>query len=305
MRPWLLAPGPEDGFTSLADALDAGLPAETALTSAGLAGAGLAGNPIHEALAAAHPSLSITERAVLRAAEQGGNLPAALRQLAEDRRTRRTRRGELVGRLAYPALVITLAALVSVLFASIGMPGLGLGFWGGTLLAAAAGVGLLLHLRRRLRSDPGFVMPLAGDALARAAAIPYFEALLGLYAAGVRIDRAHGEAASACTQAALRARLVTASTSLGAGAAFADALEKAGAFEGWVHAVVRDAERTGSLETGMRHVVTRLRTLTDATARRAIRVLGGFGYAFAVLVVLLTLARFYGGLADRLGGIGR
>ena len=52
-------------------------------------------------------------------------------------------------------------------------------------------------------------------------------------------------------------------------------------------------------------MLVRLRAANDATARRAVRALGALAYAFAILVVLLTVGRFYGGLTDRLGGIGR
>jgi type II secretory pathway component PulF len=305
MRPWLLAPGPEDALTSLADALDAGLPAESALAVAGVEHAAPPGTPIHEALAAAWADLSPTERMVLRAAEQGGALATALRRLAEDRRTQRVRRRALTGRLAYPILVVLVAALVSLLFAVIGMPGLGLGFWGSAALALAACTGLVSYARRRLRTDPGFELPFVAAPIARAAATPYFEAVHALYAAGVRIDQAHGEAVSTCPHAALRARLVAAQTSLAAGVPYAEALATAGAFDDWVRTVLRDAERSGNLENGLRHVITRLRAATDAAAQNAIRVLGGLAYACAVLVVLVTVARFYGGLAERLGGIGR
>lgn len=305
MRPWLLATGPEDALASLADALDAGLLAESALASTGIGAAVANGTPIHEALAAAFPDLSTTERTVLRAAETGGALPDALRRLAEDRRIRSARRRELASRLAYPLLVVTLAAGVSLLFAGIGMPGLGVGFWGGTAIGLAALTALALRARRRLRTDPGFELRGLGDVLTRAAATPYFEALLALYAAGVRIDDAHREAVSGCWQAALRTRLVAAGTSLAGGAALAESLDRAGACDPWVRDALRAAERSGTLEAGLRQVITRLRSATDAAAQRAIRVLGAVAYAFAVAVVLLTLAEFYGGLSGRLGGIAR
>jgi type II secretory pathway component PulF len=305
MRPWLLGSGPEDALASLADALDAGLPAESALASAGIEVAHPSGTPIHEILAAALADLSTTDRTVLRAAENGGSLPAALRRLADDRRTRGERRRELAGRVAYPAAVVMLAAAVSALFAGIGMPGLGLGFWGGTMLGFATLVALTLGARRRMHTDPSFEPRLLGEAWKRAASTPYFEALLALYAAGVRIDDAHREATGACWHAALRARLVAAGTSLTGGAPLAESLERASACEPWTRAVLRDAERSGTLEAGLGQVITRLRSANAATARRAVRIVGGLAYTFAILVVLLTLARFYGGLSDRFGSIGR
>ena len=305
MGSWRLASGTEDSFTALADALDAGLPAESALAAAGLATRVGDGAPCHEQLAAACPDLTPTERAVLRAAEGGGSLAAALRQLAGDRQTRRERRRELAGRLAYPALVVASAALVSVLFASIGMPGLGAGFWVGSVTGLGACAALVTYARRRLAVDPTFEPPLLGVVAARAAATPYFEALLALYAAGVRVDEAHREAVAACPNAPLRARLVATSTSLAAGTSLTESLERAGACDEWARRVLGEAERTGTLEAGLRHVLVRLRAANDATARRAVRALGALAYAFAILVVLLTVGRFYGGLTDRLGGIGR
>lgn len=305
MGSWRLASGTEDSLSALADALDAGLPAESALAAAGLPPRSGDDAPCHERLAAACPDLSPTERAVLRAAEGGGSLPAALRQLAADRQGRRERRRELAGRLAYPALVVACAALVSVLFASIGMPGLGGGFWGGSAAGLGVCAALAIHTRRRLAVDPSFEPPLLAEVAARAAATPYFEALLALYAAGVRVDEAHREAVTACPSAPLRARLVAASTSLAAGSSLTESLERAGACDDWTRRVLGEAERTGTLEAGLRHVLARLRAANDTSARRAVRVLGALAYAFAVLVVLLTVSRFYGGLTDRLGGIGR
>src|SRR5262245_55907479 len=71
------------------------------------------GQSLAESLERAPAPPPASETALIRAAEKAGTLAEALRSLATELRAARTRLTQLLGRLAYPALVFHLAAFTA------------------------------------------------------------------------------------------------------------------------------------------------------------------------------------------------
>lgn len=245
-------------------------------------------------------SLAPWEWATLTAAETAGTLPAVLRVLAGSRRDRAQLRNELLGGLAYPALVLTMCGFVGGLVLATGAAPTG---WLVTTVAlfvlAVAAAGWLTW---RLR-DPGFDgdrLPLVGRLSRCAGELPYLVALRVLYGAGMGLRRAHPEAANAARVPWVRARLFLATSELEAGEGLATALAKHGALTAESLTLVRNGEAAGQLEDALGRAASRRQDEYVRALRRAARILGGVTYAYAAFSVLWIALSFYGSYYGRL-----
>jgi type II secretory pathway component PulF len=293
-------------FEDLATALDAGL----GIDALGLAGlpAGRRDDGLAARIGDAVGDLGAIDAAVLGAAESAGALPAALRDLAAAERAASEQGLALLGRLAYPALVASLAFAVSALLATLGLAALPPGLLALWLAVPAAALITWILARRRARRDPAFDLgrvPVFGALAADTAMVPYLDAMARLHGAGLRLDEAHRLATATCPLARSRARLTAAGTSLASGARYAEALAKADALDAGARDALAQAERIGGLEETFRTLAQRRRAAILIRSRRLVRLIGGLAYAMAVVLVLALVVSFYGGMLARLGAGGR
>jgi type II secretory pathway component PulF len=245
-------------------------------------------------------ALSSWEWTTLVAAEDAGSLPVVLRQVAEAQRQRAQLRRELLGALAYPALVLSLCALVAcIVLASGAAPTGWLVATGSALLFVLAGLGWLAWRLKDPALD-GDRMPFVGRISRSAGEVPYLVALRALYAAGVPLRRAHAEAAAAAPVPWVRARLFVASRALEAGQGLAAALEGQRALTGESLTLIRDGETAGQLEDALARASRRRQDELARTLRRTARIVGTLAYAYAALSVLWIAVRFYGSMYGRL-----
>ena len=282
----------------LASALAAGVPLAIALprftADAGTIVAALEREPVQ---------LSRTERCVLQAAEKSGRLAEALPERAAARELRASLVLQLAGRLIYPVFLIAAAVTVDVLLGVITGRS-----WGGTLLTigilvAVVGLGamgLCLRLRRAQLEN----IPVLGGLLQDLAELPYLQALLGLYAAGVLLPEAQAEAARACPLAGPRVQLVGAASLVQAGQPLASALQSAGAVSAESWSILASGERAGDLEGALRRLVQRRTETLTLRARRLVGLATGLAtlvaFAIAIRVIVGFWAQYYGALGGSL-----
>ncbi len=248
--------------------------------------------------------LDAVDRAVLDAGQASGELGRALRDRARARRTHVVTAGLLFGRLLYPAIVLVMACAVTLLLASLGLSGLG---WLSAVVVAgalAATVGARLFWSRT-RNDPAFTgsfIPGVADLLTAAGEVPYLDAMRALHGAGVPIDHAHDIAMRTSPIAHVRARLTVAARGLGDRRGYVESLATASALSERTRQILETGEHAGRLEEALQHAATRRREQLERGVRRAVVIVGGVAYATAVIVVLLVVLDFYGGLYPRLMG---
>jgi general secretion pathway protein F len=289
-----------DRLENLASALASGLEIGTVLAT--IPGAerrgALPGDGFVAALRATGFALDEIDWKILDAAERAGELPAALRERAAAARFRARLVRDLLGRLAYPAVLIaaTIALVVwlrSLGFASAGGAALG-------LLGALAALGAVVawSLVRRARNDEGFQgagLPGLRRLLRDIGELPYLDAFGGLYAAGVHLREAHEEALAICPVASIRARLRRCVTRLRDGEGFAAALAAESALTDESLELLTNGERIGDLEGSVGRAAQRRRDVLARRAALASRVIGAVVYAAAAAVVIYVVLDFYGG----------
>lgn len=276
-----------DVFEDLASALEAGLDAR----SLGAHGDDPA---LLSALRARGVAPTAVEEAVLEAAAEAGRLPRALYDRARARRERVDHRHRLLGRLAYPVLVLALAAVV----------GLFTGFLTGAVLlhavVALAGpailIGLGLLYRHGITAREGTVhrLPVLGPVLRAQGEIPYLESLHGLYAAGIPLREAHPRAVAAVPVRAVRVRLQAADHTLQEGLPLGEGLARAGALLPETRSILTGAETHGDLEDALRRATERRRQQLTSGSQSLVHAVGALAYGLAVLSVAFVVLRFYG-----------
>jgi type II secretory pathway component PulF len=238
------------------------------------------------------------DRAVLAAAEEAGELPDALRERAEDARALARFASGLLFRLAYPAFLLACAFGVAVFLQAIGRASV----WTpiaislGLVVALAFGAALVV---RRVRNDPDFRIPawfapLAAPALARDfGEVAYLGALRRLYAAGVRIDRAHATAAATAPVARVRARLFAAGSAVESGHPLVPELRRLDAVGRETLDVLEPAHDRGDLEAALARAAERATFRLRAGLDRLVASVGGIAYLIAAGTVAAVVFSFY------------
>lgn len=277
----------------LASALDAGIPP----SALGAPPAPREDWPI-AALAARGVEMAPAEARMLEAASGSGTLARTLRQRAEARRLRaEVVRRSLAG-LRYPALLLLVAFLVSFVMSNVmrsSTPVLVVA------LAVLALVALAVAGRRSLRNPRGVVHRVPGlrDLLADLGELPYLQTLHGLYAAGVPLRDAHGQAAAASPVARVRERLMAADLVLQGGVPLADALEQASALQPESQGLLATGEQAGELEDALLRAARRRGDVLRRRVEQGVRTLSVGVYVLAAGVAVYLIFSFYSALYGR------
>ncbi len=274
----------------LASALDAGLPADGILADAG-------GGPLTARLTAAGLALSPAEVRAAEAAEQVGELPRVLRTIAARRTADATLARRLLGRLAYPALLLALSMAAFGLLAAVGNGRVWVALAGP--LAIVALVLAVAFFAHRAATDPAFTSsPIPG--LRRLShdvgQTAYLDAMEMLYGAGVGIVEAHDLATKTVRIAWVRLRLAQAGQLLAGGeTSLADALGASAALDAETLSLLRPGEMSGELEDALRRAAGRRRDVLQRTATALVVGLGGTVYALTAVWIGWRVLSFYSG----------
>jgi len=296
----------------LAGLVTAGLPLERALTAladesedqrqrellAQLKSEVNAGSPFARALASAPREFDDVYRAVVAAGEQSGALGPVLERLADDLEERQALRGELIGAMAYPAIVSLVAVIIVIFLVTYVVPQVASVFtsskrslpfltvamlaisefvrsWGWAMLAGlvGAGVALKLALRReafRERFDASILgVPVIGR-LARGYNAARFAGTLAMLAgAGVPILKALQAAAETLSNRAMRADALDALVQVREGAPLGSALAGKKRFPGILAMFARLGEQTGQLPAMLERAARQLGTEVKRRAMAA------------------------------------
>ncbi len=284
-----------DRFEDLASSIQAGLSAGDSL---GRSGAG-----ILDALAHASIEVDSIERRVLESAEAAGELPAALRERAEGYRRLAALQRDILGRLAYPFVLVTAAILLTFWLASIGM---GIGMTVPLVSGAALVLGVVgsLTLLQRAHANPDFPTALGPlrPLLLDYATLPYLSALQSLYRAGVPLMEAHDLASRTAPIGSVRATLMRSAAKMATDrTTLTEALTAHAALDAETLQLLRGTELVGELEDGLTRAVDRRRDVFVRRVHRATKTLGTVVYVFAVCVVGYVVLSFYSGMIGRIG----
>lgn len=280
------------GFEDLAMNLDAGLDLHSSLGIPPSSD----GRSMVESIAGAGPALEQLDRRVLEAAERAGDLPRALRNRAAFHHFQAEALMLCGKKLAYPALVLCLAAATLILISVLGyVPSAGRVLAIAIVILALIGFAVRHYLQgtgNRPEWDGRRVPGLHGF-LWDHGLLPYLDALHALYRSGVPIHEAHQEATKVSPVAWVRMRLARASHDLSAGLTLSDALAKQAALTRDSQALLAKGERSGSLEECLHRAAEIHRLALRRRISRATTLLGSVLYLAAVLAVVFVAASFY------------
>jgi len=274
-------------FDDLASALDAGLP----LQAMG-ADAARGDRAIHDALRGRGVVLSPTEGDVLAAAWKSGRIGEALRQRAEDRRQRAELARKIWAGVRYPAVLILMLLVASVVTAPVighwwFLVGLLAGLLVAALFVAAAFRGLKAGDERWLR------VPILGHIAAELAELPYLETLQAMYAAGIPLLQSHERAVAAVPLLAVRNRLQIADRILHEGRPLAEALAAALALHAETRTLLATGEHAGNLEDALQRALSRRRDATARSLADTVRRGSAVLYVVVGAVVAAIIISFY------------
>ncbi len=283
----------------IASSLDAGLDANTAIGS----DRSQLDRGFVAALDQTELDLDDLDRRILGAAEKAGDLPSALRERAESQRFTGQLKRSVMSSLAYPLFLIVFASMIFLLLSSIGQVGSGwtiLGFWAPLLIFA----GTLYYAFKQARTADNFNarrLPVIGKIINDLGELPYLSAMHSLYRAGIPILDAHDLALKTSPIAYTRANLGVAAHALQKGEDYASAVETAAILDADTLQLVKNGERSGSLEESLKRAMTRRREVLQRRILRAAKTTGFVVYAFAMLVAIYVIFSFYGNLYSGLG----
>jgi type II secretory pathway component PulF len=297
-------------YTQLAQALDAGIAATSALRLLDRVGGEARGAAAAAAVARGQTLVAAFDTAfglprphllALAASERAGRLPDCLRQLAADLDDERAQRRQFWLSIAYPLLlmhVVVPAASTSILltrpaaFAArvVGATAI---LWGTVL------VGAWLH-RRGSRSTAymrGLVaLPLIGPVVRYGTFVRYFRALVGLYGSGVHFTEALDAARSVVGEAPPFDDFAKAAAAARAGAPMEAAFATMTALDPGLRAMLETAATTGNLEEQLRRTIVELEERWRQGARRFVATTSYVLYVVVAVAVAWTVIDFYAGM---------
>jgi general secretion pathway protein F len=278
----------------LASALDAGLPMEP--------GADGAHRSALSALTARGVELEASDRAILEAAEQAGELTRALRERAASRQLRAALVRSLLASLRYPLLLTVVAVLVGLFVSSIIGSGVAPILLAGMAPLLLLSIALLVRMSMRSPGTLPMRVPLLGPILRDLGELPYLQTLRGLYAAGIPILTAHPLAVGTIPVVAIRQSLEVADNLLQRGQPLSEALEAAAALSAETRGILATGEAAGDLEGALHRAAVRRGDTLRHRAERGTRVLGRAVYFMAVGLAVYVILSFYSGLYGGLLG---
>lgn len=235
--------------------------------------------------------------AVYRAAERTGDLAGASKQLAITARRQLAVSGKAATLMIYPAIVMTVAVIVTSLLLTVIVPRIakametmnaklpwytkaimGLGVWGrDNAFFILLGLGALLVVaivtRKRVIAGVGQVarrMPLLKEVVLAQESARFFSVMAAMTRSGVPLADALGVANEAVGHPALRKQLVTLRTKLIEGGVLRNLIEAVVALPLATRRLLIAAERAGDMETVFDALAS---DMADETDRRATRLL--------------------------------
>ncbi|MEQ1630899.1 MAG: type II secretion system F family protein [Planctomycetota bacterium] len=242
--------------------------------------------------------LDAVEETVLVASWQSGRAPAALRRLAEQREQRAAFARTILSALRYPALLLFLSTLVSLIAARLGAAWLP--FVIGSVLLALLLFGLWLRRAIATGNPAAMRLPLVGPLVAELGELPYLEVLHSLYASGVALLQAHPRAVLACGVKVVRDRLQLADALLQQGRPLHEALVQTLAVDNETLALLSTGEQIGNLEDSLLRAITRRRDSAKRRTKALAKGVGAFAYGLGVATAIAAILSFYIGYANTL-----
>lgn len=301
-------------YRSLAILLDGGFALDRALEQAGWTTGGAPGRPGARTDSLGERLLPRTdertrglavERAAIDAAWKAGELPALLRQLADDLDAAAAARRVLLAGSAYPLLLLHLVPIAATASLWLKAPGMA----AGTILAAYGALwGLLLAghaaATAALRS-PRWVarlaaLPLLGPPVRLGARMRFFRLVATLDGAGVLRQEALALAAAALGAGAASGGYSAWSERVRAGEPTEAALEAMHDLDPIERSELASAALVGEFERAARRVAARATEGRERALKRLARVAASTLYAGAVVTVAVVLVRFYSGYLAQL-----
>ena len=303
-------------WQDLAMSLRAGLRLEDALAHAeGGRGTGSAlaralrttgRSSLAEAVAACPGRFSPLELAVIQAAEMAGRLPETLAALADYLKKKRDEIGSLLMRLAYPVIVVHLAAVVGMIarnaFAGRGAGGAG-GFFSVVLALApfylvTAALFVFPRVVRLLGPAAAegidrfmINLPLLGSFFREEALCEFYWLMGTLLKSGVPVREAISFAAGRVSNFALRGDLAKVKEAVKQGEPLGEWLGRAGVIPANASALLTTAEETGNLAEAFQTVFDESQR-RRATARQGVS--AGLWAIYFLMAALYVLWAFWG-----------
>ncbi len=269
----------------------------------------LAGKPLSEALESAGDAwFPRPHAAALRAAERSGNVPQALRDLADEDEARTRARAEVVRRSLYPLLLFHMAVVAGNSALLLTHP---LSFlWQSLAVMVPVDLALLL-LARNLLSPPAsrgvacllLRAPLIGEFVRAREFRSFLAALWRLYEAGVALPLAARESLAVIDNGALREGVRAALDPLDLGEPFSLAVAGLPGLLEDVRGILATAEPAGELGAGLEQAVKIYTEEARARLEWLSKVLGGALYTAAVLFAVTRILCFWTGYLGRLAAI--
>jgi type II secretory pathway component PulF len=245
--------------------------------------------------------LDAIEETVLVASWQTGRSPAALLRLADQREQQAEFARTVIASLRYPALLLFLATLVSLIAAKLGAHWLP---WVvGAVVATIAAFTLWLRHAIANGSPRALSLPLIGPLIRELGELPYLEVLHSLYASGVPLLQANPRAVSASGVGAVRDRLQLADALLQQGRGLHESLLQTLAVDAETLTLLALGEHSGTLEEALQRAIQRRRDTTKRKTTALAKAIGAAAYALGVLTAATAILSFYSGYANALRGL--
>ena len=294
-------------YETLATAIEAGLPPAQALRTsapddlAEVADALMAGQSLAAAFrrfGGAPPS----DIAIVEVGERSGRLPAALRRLGARYARKAAFQRRLIGRLAYPILLLHAAVLLPALPLVVSQ---GLTRYlsaTGSMLLMLYGVGFALSLAWRFLPLEGLVLrwPIIGPLLRSRAVADHAFVFGALLSAGAPLPESLKTAAQSVDLQALRAAGLRVAMAVRSGRSLADAMADETAIFGKVTIeLVHTGEVAGKLETMLEQVETMAERDADQASRLIVKALSALALFVAAVVIASMVIGFWSGYAQR------
>ncbi|MBL4847618.1 MAG: type II secretion system F family protein [Planctomycetes bacterium] len=272
------------------------------------------GQSFPEAIQAA-PGFSPLEVAVLSAGSTAGSMPECFQQLAKTYERRAAVKMAILGKLAYPTLLLHLAILLPNLSVIVtdGLLAYGLaiavpfGVIYGVIIGGVMGAKILRTSSPALLDRILLSIPLVG-AVARKSSLAYgFGALSLLYNNGVPVLTALETAATVTPNSVVAGVFQRCADSLRQdGSTVSAALsQESHNLPSWAVELLSTGSVTGQLDEMLKNVTQRLDEEAEAGVTRLVMVLGGVVFAFAAMAVAYKVISFFSGYADMINGLSK
>jgi general secretion pathway protein F/type IV pilus assembly protein PilC len=297
-------------YTQLAQALDSGLAAASALRLLDRSGGDQKGAAAAAAIARGQTlvaafdgsfGLPRSHRLALSASERAGRLPACLRQLSADLDAERVERREFWMSIAYPLLLMHAIVPATSITLLVTKPGLFAArvFGATALLWGAILAGIWFH-RRGVRSRAYMhalqALPLVGPIVRDGAFVRYFRALVELYGSGVNFTEALEASRSVLGDAPPFDDFARASAAARGGAPMAAAFAALTSLDPLLRALLESAATTGDLENGLRRAIRDLEQRWRDATHRFLAVTSYGLYVLVACAVGWSVISFYAGM---------